>query len=77
MAEFFAELKRRQIYRVGAAYAVAAWVLTQVIEILAQVFTLPLWIAQTAIEHGLHLLHQDKDFEALAKAEKRLRVLKA
>jgi TolB-like protein/tetratricopeptide (TPR) repeat protein len=49
MAEFFAELKRRQIYRVGAAYVVAAWVLTQVIEILAQVFTLPLWIAQTAI----------------------------
>jgi TolB-like protein/Flp pilus assembly protein TadD len=49
MADFFAELKRRQIYRVGAAYVVAAWVLTQVIEILAQVFTLPLWIAQTAI----------------------------
>ena len=49
MTDFFAELKRRQIYRVGAAYVVAAWVLTQVIEILAQVFTLPLWIAQTAI----------------------------
>jgi TolB-like protein/Tfp pilus assembly protein PilF len=49
MAEFFAELKRRHIYRVGAAYVVVAWVLTQVIEILAQVFTLPLWIAQTAI----------------------------
>ena len=49
MADFFAELKRRQIYRVGAAYVVAAWVLTQVIEILAEVFTLPLWIAQTAI----------------------------
>jgi TolB-like protein/tetratricopeptide (TPR) repeat protein len=49
MADFFAELKRRQIYRVGAAYVVAAWVLTQLIEILAQVFTLPLWIAQAAI----------------------------
>jgi predicted nucleic acid-binding protein len=31
-------------------------------------------IAQTAIEHGLHLLHQDKDFLALAKAEARLRL---
>jgi len=30
-------------------------------------------IAQTAIEHGLHLLHQDKDFEAMAKADKRLK----
>ena len=49
MAEFFAELKRRHIYRVGATYVVAGWALTQVVEILAQVYTLPLWIAQTAI----------------------------
>jgi TolB-like protein len=49
MSEFFAELKRRHIYRVGAAYVVVAWALTQVVEILAQVFTLPLWMAQTAI----------------------------
>ena len=49
MAEFFAELKHRHIYRVGAAYVVAAWALTQLVEILAQVFALPLWIAQTAI----------------------------
>ena len=49
MADFFAELKRRHIYRVGAAYVVVAWALTQLVEILAQVFTLPLWIAQTAI----------------------------
>ena len=31
-------------------------------------------IAQTAIEHGLHLLHQDKDFQAMAKAEAKLRL---
>jgi len=49
MADFFAELKRRHIYRVGAAYVVVAWALTQLVEILAQVFTLPLWIAQAAI----------------------------
>ena len=49
MSDFFAELKRRHIYRVGAAYVVVAWALTQLVEILAQVFTLPLWIAQTAI----------------------------
>ena len=49
MGDFFAELKRRHIYRVGAAYVVVAWALTQLVEILAQVFTLPLWIAQAAI----------------------------
>ena len=49
MADFFAELKRRQIYRVGAAYVVVAWALTQGISILAQVFMLPAWVAQAVI----------------------------
>jgi len=49
MADFFAELKRRHIYRVGAAYVVVAWALTQGVAVLAQVFSLPSWIAQTAI----------------------------
>jgi TolB-like protein len=49
MANFFAELKRRHIYRVGAAYVVAAWAVAQVIDLLSQVFTLPSWIAQPAI----------------------------
>jgi TolB-like protein len=49
MGHLLSELKRRHIYRVGAAYVVVAWALTQVVEILAQVYTLPLWIAQTAI----------------------------
>lgn len=49
MGNFFAELKHRHIYRVGAAYVVAAWAVTQLVEILAQVFELPLWMAQAAI----------------------------
>jgi TolB-like protein/tetratricopeptide (TPR) repeat protein len=49
MADFFAELKRRHIYRVGAAYVVVAWALTQVIDVLSQVFELPSWVAQPAI----------------------------
>jgi TolB-like protein len=49
MADFFAELKRRHIYRVGAAYVVVAWALTQGVAILAQIFVLPSWIAQTTI----------------------------
>ena len=49
MADFFAELKRRHIYRVGAAYVVVAWALTQGVATLTQVFMLPPWIAQTVI----------------------------
>jgi TolB-like protein len=49
MAEFFAELKRRHIYRVGAAYVVVAWAVAQVVDLLSQVFALPSWIAQPAI----------------------------
>lgn len=30
-------------------------------------------IAQTAIEHNLRLLHQDRDFEAIAKVEPKLK----
>jgi TolB-like protein len=49
MAEFFAELKRRHIYRVGAAYVVVAWALAQGIDLLSQVFELPGWIARPAV----------------------------
>ena len=49
MAEFFAELKRRHIYRVGAAYVVVAWVIAQAVDMLSQVFALPGWIAQPAV----------------------------
>jgi hypothetical protein len=31
MANFLAELKRRHLYRVAAAYAVVAWVLIQLV----------------------------------------------
>ena len=32
MGNLLAELKRRHIYRVAAAYAVVAWVLVQIVE---------------------------------------------
>ena len=46
MADFFAELRRRHIYRVGAAYVVVAWGITQVVDVLSQIYALPDWIAQ-------------------------------
>ena len=49
MANFFAELKRRHIYRVAAAYAVVAWVLLQLVNNLAPIFELPPWIARAVV----------------------------
>ena len=49
MAEFFAELRRRHIYRVGAAYVVVAWAIAQGIGLLSQIFQLPGSITQPAV----------------------------
>jgi TolB-like protein/predicted Zn-dependent protease len=46
MAGFFAELKRRQMFRVAAAYAVVAWLLLQVVNNVAPVLDLPVWVAR-------------------------------
>jgi TolB-like protein len=43
---FIAELKRRNVFRVGVAYAVAAWLVAQVIEIAADSFSAPEWVMQ-------------------------------
>jgi TolB-like protein/Tfp pilus assembly protein PilF len=39
----FVELKRRNVFRVGLAYLVASWLLMQVVDVLAPVFSLPDW----------------------------------
>jgi hypothetical protein len=39
MATFFAELKRRNVVKVAAAYAAAAWLIAQVAETVLPVFT--------------------------------------
>src|SRR6185503_13017661 len=49
MGTFFAELKRRHIYRVAAAYAVVAWVLIQLVNNLAPIFDLPPWVARAVV----------------------------
>ena len=43
MGGFFAELKRRHIYGVAAAYAVAAWILLQLVNNVAPALKLPDW----------------------------------
>jgi len=39
----FAELKRRNVFRVGAAYAVVAWVVLQVLDVVGEILELPAW----------------------------------
>ena len=38
---FFSELKRRNVFRVGAAYLVVAWLLVQVVDTLGDLFAMP------------------------------------
>jgi TolB-like protein len=43
---FFEELKRRNVIRVGVAYLVAAWLLLQVVDVLAPMLELPEWVGR-------------------------------
>ena len=44
---FFSELKRRNVYRVGALYVVVAWLVLQVVDVLGSVLQLPAWVGKT------------------------------
>jgi len=43
MSSFFQELKRRNVFRVGAAYVVVSWLIIQVIETVSDPLNLPQW----------------------------------
>jgi hypothetical protein len=49
MTDFLAELKRRKIYRVAVAYAVAGWLLVQAAAIFLPTFDAPPWVMKTLI----------------------------
>lgn len=42
----FNELKRRNVFRVGIAYAVAAWVLLQIVDLVLENIAAPAWVMQ-------------------------------
>ena len=46
---FFNELKRRNVFRVGIAYAVATWVLIQIADILLDNFGAPPWVMKSLV----------------------------
>jgi TolB-like protein len=49
MANFFNELKRRHVFRIGIAYLVVAWLLTQVVGIIGPMFALPTWFPRAVV----------------------------
>jgi TolB-like protein/cytochrome c-type biogenesis protein CcmH/NrfG len=49
MNNFFAELKRRNVYKVAAAYAVVAWVLMQVASQIFPFFGIPNWVVRLVV----------------------------
>ena len=48
-SSFFSELKRRNVYRAAAAYAVAAWILLQIGEVTFEPLHLPDWVMTTLV----------------------------
>jgi len=46
---FFGELKRRNVYKVGVAYAVIAWLLMQVASQIFPFFEVPNWVVRLVI----------------------------
>jgi len=45
----FSELKRRNVFRVGIAYVVAAWVIAQVADLVLDNFGAPQWVMQSLL----------------------------
>ena len=41
-----AELKRRNVFRVGAAYAIVAWLVVEVASVVLPTFKAPGWVMQ-------------------------------
>jgi TolB-like protein len=46
---FLKELSRRHVIRIGIAYVVVAWILTQVVVAVSPVFDLPLWFPRAVL----------------------------
>ena len=49
LKKFFAELQRRNVYKVGIAYCVVSWLIVQVTTQLFPVFEIPAWAARMVV----------------------------
>jgi len=46
---FIAELRRRNVFRVGIAYAIVAWLILQVIDVVMPIMALPEWVGKAIL----------------------------
>ena len=46
---FFAELKRRKVYRVAVAYAIVSWLLIQIATQVFPFFEIPMWVVRLVV----------------------------
>ena len=46
---FFDELRRRNVFRVGVAYVIVAWLIAQVTELALDSFAAPDWVIKTVL----------------------------
>ena len=49
LRSFFSELKRRNVYKVAAAYAVVGWLVIQISSTVLPTFHAPEWVLQTLV----------------------------
>ena len=57
LRNFFAELKRRNVYKVAVAYAVVSWLLIQAaIAVLFPIFEMPNWVMKVFVVAADHRL---------------------
>src|SRR2546423_926108 len=49
MSNFFAELRRRNVYKVAVAYAIVSWLLIQAASILFPTFEAPPWVMKVVV----------------------------
>jgi hypothetical protein len=49
MSSLFTELKRRNVFRVAAAYIIVAWLLAQVADLALENFGAPDWVIKTIL----------------------------
>ena len=45
----YGELKRRNVFRVGIAYVITAWLLLQVIDVVAPMLEVPEWVPKSIL----------------------------
>src|SRR6266571_8400566 len=49
LKKFFAELKRRNVYKVAVAYAIVGWLVIQISSTVLPTFHTPEWVVQTLV----------------------------